>query len=259
MKLVIKNLSFCYQKNKKNNDNLFNQFNFTFQQNNLYSLTGDNGTGKTTLLDIIAGFKKADSGSLSFFDSAQKEKTPQIDDIIYFTQFYENLFFTNNVKDEISQTIKLSKSSLSYKDIENYYKLLGLNLSNIEFYSPFELNSGSQKILSLMLALIKNSPIMLLDEIESSLSFDLKLNLISFLKEMKKGKIIICVSHDNMFINKTADKVIMLKKKDDRNNFHYRIFESAAEYFKSDEFSSISSEKLKIEINKDHYLNLTKE
>ena len=254
MKLIIENLSFCYGSNKGSDSNLFDRFSYTFQQDNLYSLTGDNGTGKTTLLDIIAGLKDADSGVLSFFDLAGKERSPQIDDVIYFTQFYENLFFTDNVKVEILQTIKFSRSSLSYEDIDNYYKFLGLNLANIESCSPFELNSGNQKILSLMLSLIKNSPIILLDEIESSLFFKLKLNLIAFLKEMKKGKIIICVSHDNMFINKTADKVIMLKKKNNENSLHYRIFQSAAEYFGSDEFSTIPSEKLEIEINKDLYL-----
>jgi len=249
MKLTLENISFQHQSSRHNNKNIFDNFSASFQQDSLSVLSGANGTGKSTMLALIAGIKKCQNGYIVFTDPDGVKREPSLEDISYFTQFYENLFFSVTVKTEILQTIRYSNSSFSYHDVSIFYDALGLDLSVIEHCSPFELNAGSQKILSLVLCLIKQSPIILLDEIETSLSLVTTLRLVDLLQKMKKGKIIICVSHDNMFINKVADRILLLKK-----DHTFQWFESPELYFKSQDFDGVSKENLDILINKDRYL-----
>jgi len=219
--LEIKNLSFSYDPEQKNK--IFDNFTYTFESNKIYVVTGDNGTGKTTLLNIISGLsllqKEINDNNFSIqFDKLNlNDKEFDIDSIAYLTQNFENTFFNDTIEKEILFTLNNCETELNHIDIVRFYNFFGYNFDNIKDKSPFNLNYGEQKLLAFFLSIIKKHEILLLDEIDSAFSFIMKNKIINFVKThyvnvVSKKSIVIIVSHDNYFIDKISDTILDFNK-----------------------------------------------
>ena len=147
--LEIKNLSFSYDSDQKTK--IFDNFTYIFESNKIYVITGDNGTGKTTLLDIISGLsllqkEKNDNNLLLQFDKLNlNDKKFDIDSVAYLTQNFENTFFNDTIEKEILFTLSNCETKLNYTDIVRFYNYFGYNFEDIKRKSPFSLNYVEQK------------------------------------------------------------------------------------------------------------------
>ena len=72
--IQVNNISFKYAGQK---DLVFDDFSLTLEENNIYGLLGKNGTGKSTLLYLIAGLLRPEKGSVSFDGIETKERKPE--------------------------------------------------------------------------------------------------------------------------------------------------------------------------------------
>ncbi len=192
IKLV--NASFKYE-----NYSVFENLNIQIPTERLVYLSGKSGCGKTTLLNIIAGKLKLNSGRLI---NAPKDQTISIayQDI----RLIPHLTALQNIEFVLPKTMskKEKKAKAAY-----FLELTGLK--DFKSFFPSQLSGVMKKRLGLARALAFPSKILLLDEAFDSIDeenkysiLDLFLNLIS-----KENRIAICVTHDLLFVNKGLLKI----------------------------------------------------
>lgn len=188
---------------KQFDDNVvLKDINLTIEHGERVVLTGPSGQGKTTLLRLIAGLEKQDSGSI-----VMDEKT------ISFA-FQNNLLLDElSAYDNISYGInhsKISKSKLNEMILE---------ISNVFECKDYlsqktkTLSGGQKQRVSLARAFIKNPDLLLIDEAFNSLDVNLKESLLKKVLQMQVDKnfTLLYVSHDDRDIDIIGGRCIYIE------------------------------------------------
>jgi ABC-type transport system involved in cytochrome bd biosynthesis fused ATPase/permease subunit len=211
IKLERVKVNFLLKNNKKKNND--NGFNFTFQKSKIYGIYGASGSGKTSILNLLSGFIKSSSGSILFngkvyranditkkFNIGYAPQLPTIidDDVI------TNVTLKYNNSREIISKLKffLLKFNLKKFTRTKYYN------SN-EYLSIKNMSGGERQRIGFIRSVIHNPSLILLDEPTSSLDKENEQKIFTFLKSIKKDRIIIITSHNLNHI-KYFDKIINL-------------------------------------------------
>lgn len=177
----------------------------------LVALFGSSGTGKTTLLRILAGLTKPDKGFVKFgkivwFDSKNKiNLSPQDRNISLMFQDYA--LFPNMTVEQNIQFAQKTKDKRLINDL-----IFTFGLSEFKKRKPNQLSGGQKQRLALARALASKPDLLLLDEPLSSLDFEMRLSLqgeIAKAHEISNGATII-VSHDITEVCRLASKVFCL-------------------------------------------------
>lgn len=183
--LRVNNLSIEFSKQ------LFNNISFSLGNKEKVGLIGLNGTGKTTLLRILAGLEKPDNGKVEISKEEHIEYLPQ------------EYSFEDVMVGEILEEMVDNPKTEMYK-VTKVLSKLGLN--NIDIYAQVSSFSEGQKMkLYLAKLLINNPTILLLDEPTNHLDITGIRWLEAFLKDF--DGICIIVSHDRVFMNNVITDV----------------------------------------------------
>lgn len=176
------------------------------------SLYGASGSGKTSLLRMLAGFMKPENGYIKvndavWFDRAKKINTePRHRKIGFVFQDYA-LFPNMNVRENISFALKKNEST---EIVDELLELSGLsNLANRKIQA---LSGGQQQRVALARAIVKKPSVLLLDEPLSAVDSGMRAQLQGTLAEMHKrfGLTTILVSHNSDEILRLSDTVFHL-------------------------------------------------
>ena len=219
--------------------NILNEVSFSINEGEKLGLVGNNGTGKSTLLKIIAHIEKQDNGTISIKKDAKVEYLEQGDiadsksglcrDILYsaFENLNEIELALKNYESKMSSVLdpnelnsviekysnlleKFTRLGGYDKDIQLDIVLNGLdidrNLLNREFST---LSGGERTLINLAKILLSKPELLLLDEPTNHLDITRIEWLEKYIREYK-GSVII-VSHDRFFLDKTIQKVIELE------------------------------------------------
>lgn len=219
--------------------NILNEVSFSINEGEKIGLVGNNGTGKSTLLKLIAHIEKQDSGTISIKKDAKVEYLEQGDvadsksgickDILYSAfedlnqiesalKNYESKMSSvldpnelNSIIEKYSNLLeKFTRLGGYEKDLQLDIVLNGLNIDrnllNREFSS---LSGGERTLINLAKILLSKPDLLLLDEPTNHLDITRIEWLEKFIREYK-GSVII-VSHDRFFLDKTIQKVIELE------------------------------------------------
>ena len=219
--------------------NILNEVSFSINEGEKLGLVGNNGTGKSTLLKIIAHIEKQDNGTISIKKDAKVEYLEQGDiadsksglcrDILYsaFENLNEMELALKNYESKMSSVLdpnelnsiiekysnlleKFTRLGGYEKDLQLDIVLNGLNIDrnllNREFSS---LSGGERTLINLAKILLSKPDLLLLDEPTNHLDITRIEWLEKFIREYK-GSVII-VSHDRFFLDKTIQKVIELE------------------------------------------------
>ena len=206
--LEVRNLSFKYS-----NEFIINDISLSIEKGKITGIIGDNGSGKTTILKILSGLLKPNSGSVQIEGSSLGEiKWNTITKKIGFVfQDPDKQFFESTVKDEmslISRNIKQDYDSLEVLK----RKLQKCGLGGFEAYNPHSLSYGEKKRLTFLSAIQHDPDIILIDEITVGMDEQNKKWALEQLLELKKrGKTIVLVSHDWAWLAKIVDSLIYIK------------------------------------------------
>lgn len=209
MKLSLSNISKKFGKTV-----VLNNLNLDIKQGEIIAILGKSGSGKSTVLNIIAGFEHGNSGEVKVNDTIlfSKEKNifipPELRNIGYLFQNFA-LFPHMNVYNNIVFGIK--KNGGNKKKIA--HKLLDLvGLSGHEKRYPHELSGGQQQRISLARALAPSPRLMLLDEPFSGLDAELRVSTRDEVRKILKqeGTIAILVTHDQEEAFGIADRVAVM-------------------------------------------------
>lgn len=178
---------------------------FRVEKGNIYGILGPNGSGKTTILNIITAAVHADSGKYSWFENVPVEKAiKKIGSIIESPSFYPYLSGENNLK--IIADIK----ECGYQEINTILKQVGLFERKDDLFRKYSM--GMKQRLGIAATLIGNPEVVILDEPTNGLDpqgiADIR-NII--LKIAKSGRTIILASHLLDEVQKVCSHVSILK------------------------------------------------
>ncbi len=181
-------------------ERVLNKISFNIEQNQRIALVGFNGTGKSTLLKILSGELKADSGKIEFGKNVSIGFLPQD------TDSYNKENVLKYIENYVGQN-----TEVFYRNVEIMFAGFALP-SEVKFKKIGELSSGQKTKVFLTAILLKKPNIMLLDEPTNNLDLPALIWLEDFLQ--KTSSTFIVVSHDKKFLNNVANKIYELDWKE---------------------------------------------
>lgn len=206
MIIRLRNLQKFYDK-----DQVLDIKSFDFTEG-LYCLLGKNGTGKTTLLKIMAGLDMQYRGQVLFEDLGKRMVVNKKEVTMVFQNYY---VFDKTVKQNIEYGLKLR--GLTEKEIKTrtqYYMHL-TGLEGLASKNARKLSAGQQQRLCIARAIATEPKVLLLDEPVSNLDDENKEMICSILRmlEEKKTMVIVMVTHEIALAREITDKIVYINEK----------------------------------------------
>ena len=203
--LLIKQIEFvnvCFGFDKKE---ILHEVNFKIAENGLYSIVGKNGSGKTTILNIISKLYECSNGKVNF--NGQNTKNLSIDCVRNSISYM--MKDTIIVNDTVMENLKLGiNRELTNKEVYEVCKSIYLHdfimtIGGYEANINSEiLSSGQKQKIGLVRMLLKKANVILLDEEAEQL-------VLSILKKISNSSIIINVCHKKVFVE-NSKKIFVL-------------------------------------------------
>lgn len=174
---------------------LFEDFSYTVKRNDRLGIVGDNGCGKTTLLNILSGQLLPTYGKVEMGDTVK---------IGYFKQGFDELDPNQvvlNVIKEVSDDLKTHEGNLSAKDMLERF----LFDSQLQYSKVGMLSGGEKRRLYLLKILMSAPNVLLLDEPTNDLDIQTLTILEDYLDSF--DGVVLSVSHDRYFLDRCCDYI----------------------------------------------------
>ncbi len=180
------------------------------------AIVGYSGSGKTTLCNLIVRFWDVKSGSITFGGKDIKNYSP--DELLsHFSMVFQNVFlFNDTIENNIrfgcpnathEQIVEVAKRARCHDFIEalpnGYNTVIGENGSS--------LSGGEKQRISIARALLKDAPVVILDEATSSVDPENESELMEAIGELTKGKTVISIAH-RLNTVKNADQILVIDR-----------------------------------------------
>lgn len=210
--LVFENVSFSYN----DNESVLNNVSFTAKEGQVTALVGASGSGKSTAVKLASRFWDVTSGSVSVGGINVSSVDPETLLQAFSEVFQDVVLFDNTVLENIrlgkkdatdSEVFEAAKAANCDEFVkrlpEGYNTLIGENGSR--------LSGGERQRISIARALLKNAPIVLLDEATASLDVENETQVQGALSVLLKGKTVLVIAHRLRTVD-NADKIVVLDK-----------------------------------------------
>ena len=232
--IQFKNVNFKYDT--KSNFKL-NNINIKIKKNEKVALVGASGSGKSTLADLIPRFYDTSSGDITIDGKNIRNIKIQSlrslmgivtqDTILFNDTVYNNIAYgLNNISEK--DVIHAAKSSNSHEFIKNLPNQYNTILSE----KGQNLSGGQRQRLSIARALLKNPPIIILDEATSNLDTESENKIKKALNKLINNRTVIIIAHRLTTISQ-ADKIIVLNDgKIIESGSHNELIKNNSEYKK---------------------------
>lgn len=209
--IELKNVDFSYVEDKK----ILEGVSLSIGENQVTAFVGPSGGGKSTITKLIAGFWNADAGEVSIGGKNIKEiPLEQLSETISYVS-QDNYLFDMSVR----ENIRIGKPSASDKEVEEIAKLSGCDefirgLSNgydtVAGEGGGHLSGGEKQRISIARAMLKNAPIVILDEATSYMDTENESIVQEAISNLVKGKTLILIAHRlRTVVN--ADKIFVVE------------------------------------------------
>ncbi|ARC47511.1 MULTISPECIES: ABC-F family ATP-binding cassette domain-containing protein [Streptococcus] len=189
--IEFQNVDFAYDQKP-----ILSQFSLLIQNKDRIGIVGDNGVGKSTLLNLIAGKLQPQAGQLIIGDTVR---------VAYFSQQIEGLDESKrviNYLQEVAEEVKISSGTTSIAELlEQFLFPRSTHGTLIN-----KLSGGEKKRLYLLKLLLEKPNVLLLDEPTNDLDIATLTVLENFLQGFSGP--VITVSHDRYFLDKVASKIL---------------------------------------------------
>ena len=189
--IEFQNIDFAYDQKP-----ILSQFSLLIQNKDRIGIVGDNGVGKSTLLNLIAGKLQPQAGQLIIGETVR---------VAYFSQQIEGLDESKrviNYLQEVAEEVKIGSGTTSIAELlEQFLFPRSTHGTLIE-----KLSGGEKKRLYLLKLLLEKPNVLLLDEPTNDLDIATLTVLENFLQGFAGP--VITVSHDRYFLDKVASKIL---------------------------------------------------
>lgn len=209
--IVFDNVSFAYNTGEQ----VLSGVSFKARQGEVTALIGPSGGGKSTAAKLAARFWDADSGKITLGGTDVKTVDPEKLLSAYSIVFQDVTLFNNTVM----ENIRIGRQGATDEEVlaaareaqcdefveklpEGYQTMIGENGS--------ALSGGERQRISIARALLKDSPVILLDEATASLDAENETHIQRAISRLVKGKTVLIIAH-RMRTVEGADKLVLLK------------------------------------------------
>ena len=209
--IVFDNVSFAYNTGEQ----VLSGVSFTAKQGEVTALIGPSGGGKSTAAKLAARFWDADSGKITLGGTDVKTVDPEKLLSAYSIVFQDVTLFNNTVM----ENIRIGRQNATDEEVlaaareaqcdefveklpEGYQTMIGENGS--------ALSGGERQRISIARALLKDSPVILLDEATASLDAENETHIQRAISRLVKGKTVLIIAH-RMRTVEGADKLVLLR------------------------------------------------
>jgi branched-chain amino acid transport system ATP-binding protein len=206
------------------NFQVINNCNVSIEKNKITALIGSNGCGKTTILKLISGIIKPDSGKILFsgrnvnYLPIHKISQLGISSLPQKTMIFENLTLNDNLMLSLKENdTKILNSLVTFKDsdkhrkkIINYLELFNLSRRSKSF--GYEFSYGQKRIVNFLQIILRKHSLLILDEPLAGINPENKKIMSEIILKLKKrGSTILIVEHNKEWVLDLADKLIFME------------------------------------------------
>ena len=210
------NVVFGYGNGTADSTKVFDGLNFTAKEGELTAIVGSSGSGKSTIAKLLAGFWNIDSGHITIggadIGSMSLERNMQL--VTYVSQ--ENFLFNKTIR----ENLKMAKEDATDAEIEaactkasihDFIKSLPDGYDTNAGNAGSKFSGGERQRLTIARALLKDSPIVVLDEATAYSDPENEAIIQQSIDNLVKNKTVIMIAHRlSTIVN--ADKIIVLDK-----------------------------------------------
>lgn len=183
------------------NKTIFNDFNLSIKKGEVILLKAESGKGKTTLIKMLLGFIRPDSGLIKIGDNVLSKSTISLfrNQIAYVSQDVElgNKVVKELINDVFSYKIN-SKKIVSRERIMELFDYFELEHDSY-FKDISKLSGGQRQRLGLIICILLDRPIWILDEVTSGLDRHLKKKVVEYITSTDQT--VIVISHDEIWLD----------------------------------------------------------
>ena len=210
--LEIKNINFKYPGSKMN---VINDLSLDLKSGETIGFMGSSGAGKTTLVDIILGLLKPDSGEMLINGKKLDSDKNWNLQVAYLPQeiFLLDASIKTNISFEIDdKLINLDKlnNALVNAQLKDMVKSQPNGIETIIGENGIKVSGGQKQRLAIARAFYHGRDILIMDEATSALDYETEKEIIDVLNKIKKNKTIIVIAH-RMSTLKHCDKIFEIK------------------------------------------------
>ncbi len=186
-----------------------------FRKNEFVSILGPSGCGKTTLLNIIGGLDRYDSGDLEIAGRSTKEYRDSDWDgyrnhsIGFVFQSY-NLIPHQSILSNVELALTLSGVSKSERRKRAKEVLCKVGLGDQLHKKPNQMSGGQMQRVAIARALVNNPEILLADEPTGALDSETSIQIMDLLKEISTDRLVIMVTHNPELADKYSTRTVRL-------------------------------------------------
>ena len=208
--IKFENVSFSYEKDKT----VLKNISFKAKQGTSTALVGSSGSGKTTVTNLIARFWDCQSGIISI-DGIDITKIYPEELLTNISMIFQDVYLVN---DTVENNIKLGKPDATHEEVVKAAKDASCHEFITELENSYDtvvgeggstLSGGEKQRISIARALLKDTPIILLDEATASLDADNEHEIRKSLDKLIKNKTVITIAHKLNTI-KNYDQIIVM-------------------------------------------------
>ena len=208
--IKFENVSFSYEKDKP----VLKNISFEAKQGTSTALVGSSGSGKTTVTNLIARFWDCQSGIISI-DGTDITKIYPEELLTNISMIFQDVYLVN---DTVENNIKLGKPDATHEEVVKAAKDASCHEFITELENSYDtvvgeggstLSGGEKQRISIARALLKDTPIILLDEATASLDADNEHEIRKSLDKLIKNKTVITIAHKLNTI-KNYDQIIVM-------------------------------------------------
>ena len=228
--LKYENVTFAYNKAK-----VINNFTLTIRAGTTTALVGPSGSGKTTIGLLVGRFWDIDEGKITIDGTDIKD--------ISYESLMDNVSFvfqdTFMLHDTIYENIIMGKN-YTREEVENAAKKAQIHDFIMSLPDRYEtkigeggvkLSGGEKQRISIARAILKNTPIVILDEVTSYSDIENEAKIQAALKTLLKGKTALIIAH-RLYTIKNADNIVFMKKGQiTEQGTHEELLRNRADYW----------------------------
>ena len=187
-----------------------------FRENEFVAILGPSGSGKTTMLNIIGGLDRYDSGDLIINGKSTKEFKDKDWDayrnncVGFVFQSY-NLIGHISVLQNVEMSMTLSGISSKKRRRKALEVLNKVGLKEHAHKRPNQLSGGQMQRVAIARALVNDPQIIMADEPTGALDSQTSIQILELIKEIAKDKLVIMVTHNPDLANDYASRIIKFK------------------------------------------------
>lgn len=208
--IVFDKVSFSYDKR----NTVLKDLSFTIPQGSKTAIVGPSGSGKTTIINLISRFYDVDSGEIRLgnkdirdykVERLLKKLSLVFQDVYLFQDTIENNIRFANPKASHEEVVEAAKKARCH----NFIMELPYGYNTMVGEGGSSLSGGEKQRVSIARALLKNAPIILLDEATSSVDPENEHEILAAIEELSKGHTVISIAHRLSTVKK-ADQILVI-------------------------------------------------